>query len=160
MLIKLINFGKDFQATPPMRNHYNDAGADVYAHIESHTCDYYEDLTIEVLPHTIRKIPLGFGLELPNGFVAFVVPRSGASTTKGITTEMVPIDSGYRGEIHAIVYNANDYPIRIANGDKIAQLVIVPVVLSDFTFDDQRERGDKAFGSSGYHKFDDNKNNL
>jgi dUTP pyrophosphatase len=72
------------------------------------------------------------------------------SANKGITTELVPIDSGYRGEIHAILYNATDSPYVVSHGDKIAQLVIVPVILASFTYLEQEERGTNAFGSSGY----------
>lgn len=145
MRIKLIDFG----GKAPVRTHYNDAGADVFARVDEINCTKWMDLSIEIKPNTIKKIPLGIGLELPNGFVAFVVPRSGMSANKGITTELVPIDSGYRGEIHAIVYNANPEPVRIYNGDKIAQLVIVPTVLADFYTEDLVERDTKAFGSSG-----------
>lgn len=149
MTIKLINFGGEI----PVRAHHNDAGADVFANITSENCDYYDELAIEIDPHTIRRIPLGFGLELPDGFVAFVVPRSGMTANKGITSELVPIDSGYRGEIHAILYNANDEPVYINDGDKVAQLVIMPTVLANFTFDNQKERGEKAFGSTGDTKW-------
>lgn len=135
MKIKLIDFG----GKAPKREHYNDAGADVFASV-SHV----------IPPHSIAKVPLGFGIELPTGFAAFVVPRSGMSANKGITAELVPIDSGYRGEIHAILYNATDSPYVVSHGDKIAQLVIVPVILASFTYLEQEERGTNAFGSSGY----------
>lgn len=136
MNIKLIDFNA-FKF--PERNHYNDAGADVFAN---------KDCVIK--PYSIEKVPLGFGIELPDGFVALVLPRSGVSTNKGITTESVPIDSGYRGEIHAILYNANKEPYKVTKGDKIAQLVIMPTILATFYTEEQRKRGDKAFGSSGY----------
>jgi dUTP pyrophosphatase len=123
----------------PERNYYNDAGADVFAAI---------DCVIE--PHSIKKVPLGFGLELPDGFVALVLPRSGMSTNKGITTEAVPIDSGYRGEIHAILYNSNDKAYTVSKGDKIAQLVILPIVLATFHVETKAKRENKGFGSSGY----------
>lgn len=136
MKIKLIDFGGEH----PVRAHYNDAGADVFAHLADFEM---------IAPNTIKKIPLGIGLELPDGFVAFVVPRSGMSANKGLTTELVPIDSGYRGEIHAIVYNASDSWLKISNKDKIAQLVILPAVLADFYIDEKEERGSNAFGSTG-----------
>jgi dUTP pyrophosphatase len=134
MQIKLISFGGQL----PVRAHYNDAGADVFANAD-----------IEIYPHEIRKVPLGIGLELPDGFVAFVLPRSGMSANSGITTEVVPIDSGYRGEIHAIVYNANDNKRVITKGTKIAQLVIVPVIIASFFIDEQLKRDTNAFGSTG-----------
>lgn len=133
MKIKIIDFG----GRQPERAHYNDAGADVFA----------KERTV-LWPHTIKKIPLGFGIELPDGTAAFVLARSGKSSNEGITTEVVPIDSGYRGEIHAIVYNANDSKCIIEAGDKIAQLVIFPVIIADFTYEDSEKRGDKGFGST------------
>lgn len=134
MKIKLIDFG----GKKPERAHYNDAGADVFAND-----------TKLIPPHSIVKIPLGFGLELPDGFVAFVLPRSGMTSNKGITTEVVPIDSGYTGEVHAIVYNATGFSTVIESGTKVAQLVIVPTVLAEFVYDDQKQRGNKGFGSTG-----------
>lgn len=134
MKIKLIDFG----GKKPERAHYNDAGADVF------TND-----TAVIPPQSIRKIPLGFGLELPDGFVAFILPRSGMTSNVGITTEVVPIDSGYTGEVHAIVYNATSEGLILEPGTKVAQLVIVPTVLAEFVYDNQKQRGDKGFGSTG-----------
>lgn len=155
MKIEIIDFG----GKKPQRAHYNDAGADVFARVDdsSKTNDYYTyDIdsqqsypAIEIMSHSIKKIPLGFGLKLPDGLVAFVVPRSGMSANKGITAEIVPIDSGYTGEIHAILYNASSKAAFIKNGDKIAQLVIMPVVLAEFEYELGDSRGTKGFGSSG-----------
>jgi dUTP pyrophosphatase len=135
MKVRFINFG----GQPPQRAHYNDAGADVFA-----------SRSVMIEPHTIKKIPLGIGLALPDGFVAFVLPRSGKSANEGLTAEVVPIDSGYRGEIHAIVYNANPYHVTIEKGTKIAQIVIMPVTLADFIEYDEptAERGKAGFGST------------
>lgn len=137
MRIKVINFGYD---KLPLRAHENDAGADVYA------C--FKGSAIVVLGHQTVKIPLGLGLVLPDGYAAYVFPRSGLSS-KGIVCELPPIDSGYRGEIHAIVTNCSDEPFAIHNGDRIGQLVIMPVVIADFITDDIKERGDNGFGSTG-----------
>lgn len=134
MKIKLINFG----GKAPVRAHYNDAGADVFVKEE----------TI-LKPHSITKIPLGIGLELPDGFVAFILPRSGMASKNGITTEVVPIDSGYKGEIHAIAYNANNREVIIGKDIRIGQLVIVPTILAEFSFDTGKERGTNGFGSTG-----------
>lgn len=136
MQIELINYG----GRAPERAHYNDAGADVFANTAQ---------GLIIPPHTIKKVPLGFGLKLPDGFVGYVVPRSGMSSNKGITAEVVPIDSGYTGEVHAILYNANDTPYTVNPGDKIAQLVIHPVILADFTYDKRETRGNHGFGSTG-----------
>lgn len=138
MKIKVIDFGYKHL---PKRVHYNDAGADVCACF--HNCDM-----AVIGPNETLKVPLGIGLCLPDGYAAYVFPRSGLSS-KGIVCELPPIDSGYRGEIHAIVHNGSDAPYMIANGDRIGQLVVMPVVVADFVTEDGEQRGDGAFGSTG-----------
>lgn len=63
--------------------------------------------------------------------------------------ELPPIDSGYRGEVHAIVSNVGGDGYDIKKGDRIGQLVIMPVVIPEFTYDEGVARGSGAFGSSG-----------
>ena len=136
MKIKILDFG----APPdrmPTRAHENDAGADVFAPTAG-----------TIYPGQVRKIPLGFGLELPDGYVAYVFPRSSLSA-RGIVCELPPIDSGYRGEVHAIVSNVGNDGYDIKAGDRIGQLVIMPVVIADFTLDSISARGAGAFGSTG-----------
>lgn len=137
MKIKVLNFGYE---KLPYRAHANDAGADVHACLDSPA--------IVICPHQTVKIPLGLGLILPDGYMACVYPRSGLSA-KGIVCELPPIDSGYRGEIHAIVSNLSDENYIVHNGDRIGQLVITPIVIADFITDDIEERGTGAFGSTG-----------
>lgn len=134
MKIKLINFG---YKTPPRRAHENDAGADVFVN---------EDIVVH--PHETVKIPLGFGLELPDGYMACVYPRSGLSS-KGIVCELPPIDSGYKGEVHAIVSNLSDASYMLYAGTRVGQLVVTPVILADFITHDIKERGTGAFASTG-----------
>lgn len=134
MKIKLIDFG---YKQAPRRAHENDAGADVYSTITR---------TIE--PGQVLKIPLGFGLELPDGYAGYVFPRSGLSS-EGIVCELPPIDSGYKGEIHAIVTNNGNNSYHIEEGDRIGQLVIMPVIIADFTTEKTKERGAGAFASTG-----------
>ena len=92
MKIRLIDFGVP-ENRRPFRAHDNDAGADVYMPY---------DCTIK--PGEIAKIPLGFGIEVPDGYAAFVFPRT-SMAVKGLVCELPPVDSGYRGEIHAIISN-------------------------------------------------------
>lgn len=135
MKVKVIKFNEE--AKLPYRAHYNDAGADVYS------LDNYV-----ILAHKTAKIPLGFGICLPDGFQCNVYPRSGLSS-KGIISQIPPIDSGYRGEIHAIITNTTDEDYTIVKGDKIAQLVVTPILLVDFTDEDLgEERGASGFGST------------
>jgi dUTP pyrophosphatase len=134
MKIKLIDFG---YKTPPCRAHENDAGADVYSTKKT-----------VIYPHSTEKIPLGFGLELPDGYAGYIFPRSGLSA-RGIVCELPPIDSGYRGEVHAIVSNISDEAYQVNEGDRVGQLVIMPVVIADFITGDIKERGTGAFASTG-----------
>lgn len=138
MKIKVLNYGYD---NLPNRAHANDAGADVYAIFKHHS-------SYRLRPHETVKVPLGLGLVLPDGYAAYVFPRSGLST-KGIVCELPPIDSGYRGEIHAIVSNVSNEPYEIQNGERIGQLVITPIVIADFITEDIEERGNNGFGSTG-----------
>ena len=105
MKIKLIDFGlkKDHY---PFRPHENDAGADVYMPY---------DYTLK--PGEIVRIPLGFGLMIPDGFAGYVFPRS-SMAAKGLVCELPPIDSGYRGEIHAIISNVTVKPPYLPYGKK------------------------------------------
>lgn len=139
MKVKVIDFGYE---KLPFRAHENNAGADI------HACFHNNVKKIAIWPHETAKVPLGLGLCLPDGYAAFVFPRSGLSS-KGITCELPPIDSGYRGEIHAIVHNGTNEKIFINNGDRVGQLVIVPIVVADFVTESGPERGSGAFGSTG-----------
>lgn len=134
MKINLIDYGLEYM---PMRAHENDAGADVYSPV---------DLVLD--PHKTWKIPLHFGLEIPDGMVGFVFPRSSLSA-RGIICQLPPIDSGYRGEIHAVVTNTSEEPYRIQKDDRIGQLVILPVIIPQLTTEKSAERGSGAFGSTG-----------
>lgn len=136
MKIRLIDFGvaEDHR---PFRPHDNDAGADVYMPY---------DCTVK--PGEIAKIPLGFGIEVPDGYAAFVFPRS-SMAVKGLVCELPPIDSGYRGEIHAIISNVSNKAQTICKDVRIGQLVITPVVIADFVLDYGNRRGMGGFGSTG-----------
>jgi len=134
MKIKVIDFG---YSKLPHRAHHDDVGADVYS-----------TKFLLIYTASTEKIPLGFGLELPNGYGGFIYPRSGLSA-KGIVCELPPIDPGYKGEIHAIVSNVSDEPYQVNVDDRIGQLVITPVVIADFVTELNNERGTGAFASTG-----------
>lgn len=120
----------------PQRAHANDVGADVYSPID-----------VIIQPHETVRISLGFAIDVPAGYGAFVFPRSGKSS-KGLVTLLPPIDPGYTGSITAITLNTSNKPIEIKAGDAIGQLVITPVVVADFISSLGEERGDNGFGST------------
>ena len=136
MKIKLINFGLE-KNHYPFRPHENDAGADVYMPY---------DCTLK--PGEIARIPLGFGLILQDGYAGYVFPRS-SMATKGLVCELPPIDSGYRGEIHAIISNISSECQTLHKNTRVGQLVITPVLIADFVLDLGEERNTGVFGSTG-----------
>ncbi len=121
----------------PVRKYYNDAGADVFAPYDR-----------AIYPGQTIAFPLGFGIILPDGFTAFVFSRSSLSV-KGIVCASAPIDAGYMGEIHALVSNISNERYDIKKGDRIGQLVILPYIVPEFTYEEFVTRGTRAFGSSG-----------
>lgn len=121
------------------------AGADLYAVLE-------KPLVLEPLSRAL--IPTGLRIALPLGYEAQIRPRSGWAYRHGITCLNAPgtIDSDYRGEIKVILINLSDKPFVIENGDRIAQLVIAPVVHANFSISSQLDdttRGADGFGSTG-----------
>ena len=131
----------DFGGRVPEREHYNDAGADVFA-----------NESVMINPHCTKKIKLGIGLDLPDGYVATIKARSGLSS-KGILVTDGTIDSGYDGEICTIVTNTSNEAYYIAKGDKIAQIVVQNVALPSFVdvsvIARHKKRGADGFGSTG-----------
>lgn len=99
-------------------------------------------------------VPTGTYIEIPEGYVGLIHPRSGLAAKYGITVLNAPgtIDSGYRGEIVVLLHNTTEIPLSIAKGERIAQLVIQEFVTADFVQVDElsdSERGDGGFGSTG-----------
>lgn len=122
-----------------------DAGADLVS---------TEDATL--LPGQRRTLGTGVSIALPDGFVAFVVPRSGLAAKHGITIVNSPgtVDAGYRGEIRVALLNTDaTESYRVTAGDRIAQLIIMPVTRAAFIpvqVLPGSDRGEAGFGSTGY----------
>ena len=130
-------------ATLPSYAHASDAGMDVRS---------VEDVTVpakgRVLVHT------GLVMLLPPMFEAQVRPRSGLALKHGITVLNTPgtIDSGYRGEVGVILANFGDSDFEVRKGDKIAQIVVAPVLqarIEEADEIDETDRGSGGFGSTG-----------
>ena len=100
-------------------------------------------------------VPTGWSVAIPDGMAGLVVPRSGNALRMGLTVANAPglIDCGYRGELQVILINLGDSPVAIAAGDRIAQLVVVPVALGQAlecdVLPESDGRGTAGFGSSG-----------
>lgn len=133
----------DEGATLPSRAHVNDAGYDLYSR---------EEAVIE--PHSWRVFDIGVHIDLQPGRVGMIKSRSGMNTKRGITAEGV-IDSGFRGSIRVALYNRSDEPYSVSSGDRIAQLVILPIYTPVLNLLDEGEdfessdRGANGFGSTG-----------
>ena len=99
-------------------------------------------------------VPTGFAIELPLGFEAQVRPRSGLALRQGLTLVNSPgtIDADYRGEVGVIAINLGQQPVVIQRGDRIAQLVVAPViqaVVRETKVLSATDRGDGGFGHTG-----------
>lgn len=99
-------------------------------------------------------IPTGLQMALPSGYEAQIRPRSGLAYKHGITMLNTPgtIDADYRGEVKVLAVNLGDEPFEIRHGDRIAQMVIAPVIQAETREVDVlpgSERGEGGFGSTG-----------
>ena len=86
---------------------------------------------------------LGFSIDIPNGYVGLILPRS-SMNLKGAYSAIGVVDSGYTGEVKAIIKNVD-----IKKGDKICQLLIIPTPIPELVIDLDNSRGTKGFGSTG-----------
>lgn len=114
--------------------------------------DIQENIVLNSLERTL--IPTGLAMELPAGYEAQVRPRSGLALKKGISLVNAPgtIDADYRGEVGVILINLGKEPVEICRGDRIAQMVIVPVTKAQITEVqelNESQRGQGGFGSTG-----------
>jgi len=136
---------KEEGVTLPRYETSGSAGLDIRAFIAS-------DLAIP--PMGRAKVPTGLFLEIPEGYEAQIRPRSGLALKWGVTLLNSPgtIDSDYRGELEVILFNTGSESFKVKNGDRIAQMVISPVVravISEAERLSETERGAGGFGSTG-----------
>lgn len=126
-----------------------------YAHPGDAGADLVTTQDVELAPLERKLVPTGIALALPNGYAAFVHPRSGLAAKAGLTIVNAPgtIDAGYPGEIKVALYNSDPTtPISLKRGDRIAQLVIQQVARARFIQAERlpgSDRGQGGFGSSG-----------
>ena len=143
--VKRLPHGKDLPL--PTYQTASSAGLDLQAAIAPQT-------TLVIEPGSRELVPTGLAIELPEGFEAQIRPRSGLALKKGVTLVNTPgtIDADYRGEIGVIVINHGNEPFEIVRGDRIAQMIVAPVVQARLVEVDDlssSDRGAGGFGSTG-----------
>jgi dUTP pyrophosphatase len=145
VLVTLVNQGQGLEI--PRRHSAGAAGMDLLAAVAP-------DATLTIAPRERILVPTGLAISLPEGFEAQIRPRSGLALTHGVTVLNAPgtIDCDYRGEIGVILVNHGSAPFEISRGDRIAQLVVAPVVAAELVEVESLEesaRGSRGFGSTG-----------
>ncbi len=125
----------------PQYAHPGDAGADLKA-VE----------TLTIAPRSRKLVATGIRLELPEGHVGLIWPRSGSAVKLGLDCGAGVVDSHYRGEIKVLLFNHSDDEIHIQSGDRIAQLIIQKVETVNFITSEslsETARDAAGFGSTG-----------
>ncbi len=139
-----INFLKlDPELPTPRHAHPGDGGVDLHAR---------EAVRLE--PEAWTTVPTGIAVAIPEGYAGLVVPRSGLAARRGVGVVNGPglVDAGYRGEIRVILINHGGEALELRRGERIAQLVVVPVVDQEFVEVEElpgSSRGSGGFGSTG-----------
>ena len=128
----------------PAYAHPGDAGADLVTAVD-----------VVLAPLARATVPTGVAIALPDGYAAFVHPRSGLAARHGLTIVNAPgtVDAGYRGEIQVTLLNTDpEHPVELRRGDRVAQLVVQPVSRARFVRAERlpgSHRGAGGHGSSG-----------
>ena len=135
MKLRFIVF--DYRAEKPIRKHHSDTGADIPM-IEGG----------RIAPFETIVIPLGFGIEVPNGHSARLQVRTSIAR-HGIMIQGCAIDAGYTGEISMILHNISNKEFTWEKGDRLGYIEVYPTQYPEFVEEIKDERGDGAFGSTG-----------
>jgi dUTP pyrophosphatase len=135
MTIRFIRFSDD--AVIPTRAHYSDTGADIPMRQSGH-----------IGPWETKRIPLGFGIDVPNGHTARLQVRTSVAM-KGLFIQGCAIDAGYKGEISLILHNISNDEFTWEKGDRLGYIEVYPVQYPNFVEDLGKERQTGAFGSTG-----------
>jgi len=135
MKIKIIKFDEDLKL--PERGHYDDAGLDIFMPNDG-----------MIIPGETKIVSTGIGLELPTGTMGYMQVRTSLAK-KGLILSQCAIDSGYRGEIKMILHNISTEIIEWKKDDRLANLIVINILLPDLVEDLGELRNDNAFGSTG-----------
>lgn len=143
--IKRIRGERDRDLPAPRYMTEKSSGMDLFAAVD-------EILTLE--PGERRLIPTGIAVSIPEGYEAQVRPRSGLALRDGITLVNTPgtIDADYRGEVGVLLINHGDLSFQVKRGDRIAQMVIAPIVRAELEWNedlDETPRSGGGFGHTG-----------
>ena len=129
----------------PERGSAYAAGYDLFANVSE---------ALEIAPHTTAMIPTGLAMEIPEGYIGGIFPRSGLASKESLRPAncVGVVDTDYRGEVKVALHNDGDVARVVTPGQKVAQLVIVPFL--GVEFDEVQElsetvRGVGGFGSTG-----------
>lgn len=139
-----INFTKlDSELPSPTKAHIGDAAVDLHCR---------DGVTL--YPGDRRAVNTGIKVAIPEGYAGFVLPRSGHAKRSGVGVVNSPglIDSGYRGEVSVLLINHGNDPVTFRKGDRIAQLVVLPIPELEWVEVeelDETTRGEGGFGSTG-----------
>ena len=154
MLLKIARTHENVKL--PIRANPSDAGADVFF-CPDQVDGAFDSVRID--PGVSVVLPTGIRVEVPHGYMLEVKNKSGVAAKKSLVVGACVIDSGYSGEVFVNLHNIGNMPQTIAPGQKIAQLVLIPVVQwrsflveEDKLYVDQltiSSRGDGALGSTG-----------
>jgi dUTP pyrophosphatase len=136
---------------------HEDAKVPSYAYPSDSGFDLCSTIEINIPPFGRALIPTGIKLSIPEEYEIQVRPKSGLALNQGLTVLNTPgtVDSGYVGEIKVIVFNTNNETVTVSKGMKIAQAVLCPVVCGKYVSleltnkVEDKDRGDKGFGSTG-----------
>ena len=141
--MKIPFLSLDPELPRPERAHDGEAGVDLCART-----------TLDLGPDEWAMIPTGIAVAIPEGHAGLVAPRSGLAARHGISVVNGPgvVDAGYRGEINVVLINHGDEGFTVNRGDRIAQLLVVPVATVDLVRVEElpgSSRGTDGFGSTG-----------
>jgi len=144
MMVKLKVINKSNNPLPKYQTE-GSAGMDIAAYVA-------EPVTLKTLER--KLIPTGLYFEIPEGHEVQIRPRSGMALKNGVTVLNSPgtIDSDYRGEVSILLINLSDIPFTIANGDRIAQMVVSKVIQVEIETTQSlsdTQRGEGGYGSTG-----------
>ena len=135
-----MNIVLDPGAIAPTRAHPTDAGM-----------DFYTPCTLIIPAHTRVSVDTGVHVQIPEGYFGMITSKSGLMKNKGITTRGT-VDCGYTGTVQVVIFNHSNSTVTMNAGDKITQMIIVPMITPEINIVDSLEetsRGDGGFGSTG-----------